>query len=137
MSSFDEAARKIAALAPEVERQLEGQGSGLRVIGEELLTTANASRPGRGVPVDIGTLRSTGRVTGPVSGARGPTVLWSYGGPAAPYAVVQHERLDFAHTVGEARWMVRAIERWNLGGSAARDALKANAEQGIRAASRR
>lgn len=125
--SFRGAAKAIERLAKEMERRVP---SGLRVIGEELKTDANASRPGHGVPVDEGVLRSTGRVTGP----EGNEVEWSYGGAAAPYAIVQHERLDFRHTVGEARWMIRAIDRWKPDGSAGMRALRENAEEAVRIA---
>lgn len=56
-------------------------------------------------PVDTGVLRSTGHVTPPeVSGGR-VVVTLGYGGPAAPYAIVQHERLDFVHKVGRAKFL--------------------------------
>ena len=33
------------------------------------------------------------------------------GGPAAPYAVVQHERTDLHHEIGEAKWLENAFNR--------------------------
>jgi len=104
-------------------------GRALREIGEEMMTDIKASRPGRGVPVDFGALRDSGRAIGPRSDA---TVLLTFGGPSAPYALVQHERLDFAHDVGEARYLVRGVERWRPGGSAAMRALAANARGAAR-----
>ena len=126
--SFREAARSIERLAKEMERRVP---SGLRVIGEELKTDAGASRAGHGVPVDEGVLRSTARVRGPNSQGQ---VEWSYGGAAAPYAMRQHEDTALRHTVGEARWMIRAIDRWSPRGSQGIRALQANAEAGVRAA---
>lgn len=99
-------------------------GSGLRLIGELIMTDVKASRPGRGVPVDRGVLRSTGRVRGP---RKDGSVLLSFGGAAAPYALVQHERIDFNHTVGEARYLVRGVERFQKEGARAAD--RALAEQ--------
>ena len=56
-------------------------------------------------PVDVGTLRSTGHVQGPETSGGHVVVTLGYGGPAAPYAIVQHERLDFHHTVGKAKFL--------------------------------
>lgn len=102
-------------------------GRGLRMIGEEIMTDVKASAPGHGVPVDEGTLRSTGLVEGPVALGSGTRVTLSFGGPAAPYALAQHERLDYNHTVGEARYLVRGLERWRPLGSRAVVALQMQA----------
>lgn len=58
----------------------------------------------RYVPVDTGILRSTGHVTLPI--VRGPTceIILGYGGPAAKYAIVQHEA-DYEHRVGERKYL--------------------------------
>lgn len=61
------------------------------------------------VPVDTGVLRSTGHVTPPESSRGHVVVTLGYGGPAAPYAIVQHERLDFAHKVGAAKFLERPM----------------------------
>lgn len=128
--SFADAARKIERYA----RQMEGEtGQAVREIGEEVMTDVQASRAGAGVPVDTGTLRATGTVEGPDSSE---VVTLAFGGPAAPYALVQHERTDYAHDVGESRYLVRGLERWQPGGSAAITALRQNAEQAIRIARR-
>ena len=116
------AARRIEALARE-----GGQinVSGLRVIAEEVKTDVVASRPGAGVPRDKGHLAGSIRVTGPdASGA----VRISAGGAAAPYALKQHEELSYQHTVGEARYLVRGLERWEADGKGVERALKAHAE---------
>lgn len=127
-NNFREAARRIRAF----QRSFDGSaGKAARIVGEEILTDVKASRPGHGVPVDEGTLRSTGRVDGP---GRDERVVVSFGGAAAPYALEQHERLDFQHDVGEARYLVRGVERWRPGGSAAIDALRDMAEEAIRRA---
>jgi hypothetical protein len=38
-------------------------------------------------------------------------VVIGVGGAAAPYAEIQHERLDFHHTTGEAKWLENAFNR--------------------------
>jgi hypothetical protein len=123
--SFRGAARRINQAARE-----SGQAAGvaLRGIGEEIMTDVKASRPGAGVPRDEGTLANSGRVEGPVPTPIGPAVELSFGGAAAPYALVQHERDDYRHTVGESRYLVRGMERWRPGQSAAMEALRQNTE---------
>lgn len=98
----------------------------LRAIGEEIMTDAKASSPGRGVPVDLGALRASGQVDGPRSDG---TVLLSFGDSSTDYALVQHENLDYHHEIGEARYLVRPVDRWREDGSAAMRglALQANA----------
>lgn len=34
-----------------------------------------------------------------------------FGGPSAPYALVQHERTDYRHTVGEAKYLEKAVQK--------------------------
>lgn len=49
------------------------------------------------VPIDTGALRSSGMVNQPeVEGAE-VSVTVQYGGAAAPYAVIQHENLEYNH----------------------------------------
>lgn len=63
------------------------------------------------VPVDLGALRASGHVTQPKSMGDETVVELVYGGPAAPYAVIQHERLDFDHNVGQAKYLeIPALE---------------------------
>ena len=106
-----EAAAKIEAMARAGGQNLV---SGLRVVGEEINTDVKAARPGAGVPVDTGALRSSGQVVGPDTQGK---VEIRYGGAAAPYAVRQHEELNYRHDVGEARYLTRALERWEAGNS--------------------
>ncbi len=56
-------------------------------------------------PVDTGTLRSTGHVTDPEYARSSVDVQIGYGGPAAPYAIYVHERLDVRHKVGKAKFL--------------------------------
>ena len=81
MQSFRRAGRKIAKAAREVSGILPG--GGLRMIGEEIMADVKDSRPGHGVPVDSGALRSTGRVEGGGGPALLARVTLDFGGPAA------------------------------------------------------
>lgn len=126
-ANFRRAARKIEQWGSSVGEQ---NVAGLRVIGEEIMTDVKASRPGHGVPVDTGALRASGRAVGP---RPDDSVLLGFGGTAVPYALVQHERLDYHHDVGEARYLVRGVDRWRASTSVAIAALKAQ----VRATGRR
>ncbi len=65
-------------------------------------------------PVDRGTLRSTGTVE--ILAKLGVSIV--FGGPAAPYARIQHERSDYFHTVGEDHWLENAFNAHLYGGGA-------------------
>jgi hypothetical protein len=105
--SFAKAAKQIEKLAPAIHGKAI---SGLRLIGEEIMLDVKSSRSGAGVPVDEGTLRSTGRVEGP----KNDEVELSFGGAAAPYALEQ-----------QARYLVRGIDRWRRDGASVRRAMRA------------
>lgn len=55
------------------------------------------NRSQREVPVRMGILRSTGHVYPPQRRGSSIEVTLAYGGPAAPYAWIQHERLNLRH----------------------------------------
>lgn len=57
------------------------------------------------VPVDTGTLRSSGYVSEPERIGDKVRVEMGFGGAAAPYAVIVHEDLDAFHKVGEALFL--------------------------------
>ena len=61
-------------------------------------------------PVDVGTLRASGHVLKPIMEGRKISIDLVYGGAAEDYAVVQHEALDFHHTVGQARYLASVLE---------------------------
>lgn len=63
-------------------------------------------------PVDHGTLRSTGVIE--ILEKLGVRI--AFGGPAAPYAEIQHERSDYFHTVGEDHWLENAFNAHLYGG---------------------
>lgn len=52
------------------------------------------------VPVDEGILRASQSITPPKSLGTNPSARITYGGPSAPYALIQHERLDYDHPKG-------------------------------------
>ena len=61
------------------------------------------------VPVDNSILKGSGVVLPPEITARGVTVDFGYGGEASDYAVIQHERTDFRHTVGQAKFLEQPV----------------------------
>lgn len=119
MRSFRLAVAQINHAAKQIKDET---GSSIRMFAEEILTDVKDSRPGHGVPVDTGALRGTGQVKS--EGKKHPKVSIAFGGPAAPYALVQHEVLKFHHTVGESRYLVRGLERWRPELSAAYASFK-------------
>lgn len=56
-------------------------------------------------PVDTGALRSSGHIQQPVISGDQVTVEMGYGGPAASYAEIVHEKLDVHHPVGKAKYL--------------------------------
>ena len=122
---FKAAARKIEAVAREAG---DGMVSGIRVIAEEIRTDVSASRPGAGVPKDEGPLAASGKV----KGVNKSTVDLTYGGAAEPYALYQHEMLDLHHELGEARYLIRGMERFEQGGGP-EDALREMMDAAIKA----
>lgn len=98
---------------PELGRALRALGAGAVPAGKAALTEeaeAVMTASKQEVPVDKGILRSTGHVAPPVIRARTITVQAAYGGPAAPYALRQHEELEYRHTVGKARFLQDPFE---------------------------
>ena len=107
----------LEAMARKIEKMAKAGGdemvSGMLVIGEQIKTDVEASRPGAGVPKKEGILAASLRVDGPDS--RGGVEITA-GGAAAPYALYQHEVLDLNHKLGEARYLIRGLERFEAGG---------------------
>ena len=60
-------------------------------------------------PKDTGALRSTIHVEGPERSGRKVTCSIVAGGPAAMYAIVQHEDLTLKHTIGQAKYIESVI----------------------------
>lgn len=84
----------------EVKREMRRQGKqandafqmAMFIEGSDILR-----KSGMLVPVDFGILKGTGKVIQRRAHGR-VEVMVSYGGKEAPYAAVQHERLDYRHT---------------------------------------
>lgn len=60
------------------------------------------------VPVREGILKGTGHVT-PDPNPNVIAATLSYGGPAAAYAIVQHEDVTLRHTVGEHHYLEKPV----------------------------
>lgn len=110
--------RQVAALEAMAKASGYAGVHGGRLAGELIMTDVKASRQGAGVPKKTGDLARSGKVTGPDS--RGAVRL-SFGGSAAPYALIQHERLDYHHDLGEPHYLVRGAQRFAQSGSVAQE----------------
>lgn len=94
----------------EMTQKLGGEGASFRQKlaaalyrrGEAVMTRSKEEF----VPVDTGTLKASGMVRPPVwEGTNVVSVELVYGGPAAPYAVVQHETPTYRHRVGQWKYL--------------------------------
>lgn len=91
----------LSRLTPET---LEAAGVGLHNEAERIMTRSKEEF----VPVKTGALRSTGHVGEVEVKSNEVVVEMGYGGPGTPYAVAQHERLDYQHPgQGEAKYLER------------------------------
>lgn len=98
-------------------------GRALYQEGEAIMTDSKENF----VPVDLGTLKSSGHVDQPRRSGKDVTVLLAYGGAAAPYALIQHENPDFIHTVGSWKYLEKPLNV-ALSGMAQRVAAKLEME---------
>lgn len=102
----------------EVERELlklqrklgpRAFGAGLYGAGNEIMRDSK-----RRVPVDLGVLRGSGYVTLPQVQTGAVAVELGYGGPAAAYAVKQHEDTTLNHPEGgSAKFLESAVNFWS------------------------
>ena len=111
----------------ELNAQLEALGKDAKhALSMAMMQSAQdvANEADELVPVDEGILRATQDVKHKGMFTNKPNVTISYGGPSAPYALVQHERTDLNHPGGgqakyleepflkeTARWPYPLIER--------------------------
>lgn len=108
----------VAKLNEIAAKFLDHVGAALYMEGQIEITEAKRRTPvsptaaqfkamGRSMPKGLvpGTLRASGTVHEPVRNGRNISVLLSFGGAAIDYAIVQHERLDFHHTTGQAKYL--------------------------------
>lgn len=88
------------------DRSRKAAAAALHQEHEEIMTEAK-----RETPVDTGALRSSGHVNPPE--IKGDVVVseGGFGGPAAPYAVIVHERLDVNHPNGKAKFYEDPLNR--------------------------
>lgn len=92
LEGVPESIARLASLPAEVTKALSGA---LYKEGWAILTDSQ-----RLVPVETGTLRSSGTVSTPKTDGDIVDVEIGYGGAAQDYAIVQHERMDFQHPHG-------------------------------------
>ncbi|HEY0839000.1 MAG TPA: hypothetical protein VGD74_02320, partial [Vulgatibacter sp.] len=87
------------------EALTKGVAAGLYAVGQNIRSTSMDK-----TPIDTGSLKSSHYVTEPEGLERAmPSVtIGCGGGPAQPYAIVQHERLDLRHPEGEAKFLEKA-----------------------------
>jgi len=93
----DALARKFNAAAGKAQQAAD---AGAYNVGLVILRKAV-----RNAPKKWGVLRGSGHVTHP----QGGSCTVGFGGPAAAYAWVQHERMDFKHTEGGPKYLERAV----------------------------
>ena len=95
LKEFDKTLSKIEKrlTGKVIEKHLFQEGEGIMAQSKQI------------VPVDLGTLRSSGHVQLPVRRGNQIIVTLGYGGPAAPYAVKVHEDLQAFHKVGTAKYL--------------------------------
>lgn len=101
---FQEVAHKLQAMG---FSSRPGIGRATRSLADDMLADVSEPRAGAGVPYESGALARSGKASGP--NAAGVSEV-SFGGPSAPYALIQHERAT-AHDTGESRYLVRGLER--------------------------
>lgn len=124
---IDKVLKEVNKLSERYQRAMEAGTYGL---GQEIMTDSKQR-----VPIDLGALKGSGYVTSPVRTRGKIAVELGYGGPAKDYAVAQHERTEYKHETGEAKYLENAINAAS-GGAAkrlidiSRQAFAANAGAG-------
>lgn len=98
---FERRLRRLAEAGP-----LAREAAKALYTEAELVMTEAKTR----TPVRTGALRASGLVEPPSVQSGQVEVRFGFGGPAAPYAVVQHERLDYRHPVGQAKFLESALQ---------------------------
>lgn len=84
---------------------VRGGARGLYLAGELIITDAKENY----CPVRDGILRASGFVNEPVLEEADASVTIGFGGAAEAYALEQHERMDFHHTVGGPKYLERPV----------------------------
>lgn len=78
-----------------------------QALYEEAQVEAAESK--RRTPIETGALRASTHVTKPEIDSDGIEVKIKVGGPSAPYALRQHEDLEYHHDVGQAKFLESTI----------------------------
>lgn len=91
-------------LAENVAKAPTALGSALYVEAEAIMKDSKEL-----VPVDTGVLRASGHVELPSIDGQGVKVEMGYGGAAERYALIQHERLDYNHPNGQAKFLEQPV----------------------------
>lgn len=98
MTGGPEMQARLHAVAAGLSRNA---GAALYRRGEAIMTRSKTEF----VPVKTGALKNSGHVQLPERIGRAWVVDLVYGGPAAPYALVQHETPYFVHRVGQWKYL--------------------------------
>jgi hypothetical protein len=108
---------KISGLKGIQDALKKAKASGPQALAGAIYVAANSvmTEAKQRAPVDLGPLRASGYVTLPAKGPN-PKVELGFGGPSAPYALIQHERTEFKHEVGEAKYLENAINATDVAG---------------------
>lgn len=93
----------VAGLEALLGKIPEAAAAALFQEGEAIMADAKANY----VPVDTGVLRASGMVAAPEIDGNTVSVAMGFGGAASAYALVQHERLDYHHSVGGPKYLER------------------------------
>lgn len=94
----------LAALTKIAQELPEQTAAALLEVGEEIMTDAKENY----VPVDLGALRASGFVRSDLS-FKDYTIKLGFGGPSAPYALIQHENMQYRHTTGGPKYLERPV----------------------------
>jgi len=90
LAGADEFEKLLKAFPGQATRAM---ASGMFLVANNVMTVSKEE-----APLDLGPLQNSGIVLDPeIEGTR-VSVTLGFGGPAAPYAEEQHERLDFHHS---------------------------------------
>lgn len=83
----------------------EATGIGLTAEAERIM-----ARSQQLVPFELGNLAATAQVTRPYTEGNQVVVTLGYGDSSTPYALVQHERLDYQHAAGrQAKYLEQPV----------------------------
>lgn len=103
ITGLRELAERLGRTRGELKKALS---AAVKMAGENIRTESM-----RRTPVDLGVLRASHYVTDPEeNNGIISVVVGCGGGPAAPYARIQHERLDLNHPEGEAKFLENAVK---------------------------